>query len=311
MVHRYWSENSRRPMRNTGTTSLDRHPAAYSLGQAFSYCERMARQHYENFPVASLFLPRHLRPHVAAVYAFARTADDFADEGDHSDDERLEALADWRKKLDECYEQRADHPIFIALSEVVRVKHIPKQLLADLLTAFEMDVTTKRFASYEQVLFYCRHSANPVGRLVLHVFDDASERNCELSDNICTALQLANFWQDVLVDWDKGRLYVPLEDLARFGYTEEDFNRKVFDGRFQDLMKFQVQRTKDLFDAGKPLLHEVVQSLQFELWLTWNGGIKILKKIERVDFNIIGQRPKITVVDKISIVMKSFFHRSI
>ena len=172
-----------------------------------------------------------------------------------------------------------------------------------------MDVTTRRFASYDDVLYYCRHSANSIGRIVLHLFDDAGERNCALSDDICTALQLANFWQDIALDWEKGRLYVPLEDLARFGYTESDFRRKVLDDRFRELMKFQMLRTKDLFESGKPLLSVVSSRLQFELRLTWNGGRAILQKIERADFNVINHRPKLVFADKISILMNSILHR--
>ncbi len=296
-------------MRNTNTTSSSGNQAAHSLDHAFSFCHAIARQHYENFPVASFFLPRHLRKYVAAIYAFARTADDFADEGVRSDAERLAALADWRRNLDKCYNGETEHPIFIALGEVVRAKHVPQQLLSDLLTAFEMDVTTRRFASYDDVLYYCRHSANSIGRIVLHLFDDAGERNCALSDDICTALQLANFWQDIALDWEKGRLYVPLEDLARFGYTESDFRRKVLDDRFRELMKFQMLRTKDLFESGKPLLSVVSSRLQFELRLTWNGGRAILQKIERADFNVINHRPKLVFADKISILMNSILHR--
>jgi phytoene/squalene synthetase len=172
-----------------------------------------------------------------------------------------------------------------------------------------MDVTTNRFASYDDVLHYCRHSANPIGRLVLHVFNDAGERNCTLSDSICTALQLANFWQDLAVDWEKGRLYVPLEDLSRFGYTESDFGNKVLDNRFRELMRFQLRRTRDLFEAGRPLLSEVVSPLQFELRLTWNGGMAILDKIQQAGFNVISYRPKITGLEKIALVTKSFKRR--
>jgi hydroxysqualene synthase len=279
------------------------------IAQAFVHCEQLSREHYENFPVASFFLPAHLRPYVAAIYAFARTADDFADEGTRTDSERLAALGDWREQLSASFEGRAEHPIFIALAEVVRAKNIPQQLLADLLTAFEVDVTTKRFASYNDLLHYCRHSANPIGRLVLHLFDDASERNCKLSDDICTALQLANFWQDLSIDWAKGRIYVPLEDLSTFGYTESDFGHKVVDDRFRSLMKYEVNRTKELFEAGKRLLGDAVPALRFELRLTWNGGMTILKKIEAANFNVLEYRPKITVADKISLLTKAFLRR--
>lgn len=289
----------------------DRDISTASLEQAFRHCEEITRSHYENFPVASLFLPKHLRPTVSVIYAFARSADDFADEGSRTAVERLEALADWQTKLDDCYEGKAEHPIFIALADVVRRSNIPKQLLADLLTAFKMDVTTHRYRSFEDILFYCKHSANPVGKLILHLFDDATERKLQLSDNICTALQLANFWQDVSVDMAKGRVYLPLEDMSLFGYTESDLVKRSCDGRFEDLMKFEVERTRQLFEAGKPLLHEAVPQLQVELTLTWNGGMTILKKIEHAHYNVFVQRPTIGTVDKISILMKSFLRKTV
>ncbi|MBX2990592.1 MAG: squalene synthase HpnC [Bacteroidetes bacterium] len=269
----------------------------------------MARTHYENFPVASFFLPKHLRPYVAAVYAFARTADDFADEGSIPPEQRLEKLEGWQRQLDECYDGNAEDPIFIALAEVVREKKIPKQLLSDLLTAFKMDVTTNRYATFDDLMFYCRHSANPVGRIVLHLFDDASERNMMLSDSICTALQLANFWQDIGVDASKGRIYIPLEDIRRFGYTETDLLARQRDERFIGLLKFEVERTQALFNEGRPLLSEATRRLRFELALTWHGGVMILRKIERQEYNVFVRRPTITSTDKFSIVMRSLFQR--
>jgi phytoene synthase len=280
-----------------------------SLASAFEYCEQIARRHYENFPVASLVLPRAMRPSVAALYAFARTADDFADEGERSASERLQLLSDWQTQLDECYRGNSTHPIFVALGEVIRQKAIPKQLLTDLLTAFTMDVTKHRYHTFDELLFYCRHSANPVGRLVLHLFDDASERNCLLSDNICTGLQLANFWQDVSVDIQKNRIYFPLEDRERFGYTEHDLHRRVCNDAFRNLMKFEVERTRQLFDAGKPLLREATAALQFELRLTWLGGMKILEKITRDDYNVFAHRPMISVGDKVFLLVQSLVRK--
>lgn len=285
-------------------------PTSVSLRAAFEHCERLARRHYENFPVASFFLPKHLRPYVAAIYAFARTADDFADEGERTETERLALLNDWQAKLDECYRGNPTHPIFVALAEVVREKAIPKQLLADLLTAFRMDAAPKRYRTFDDLVLYCKHSANPVGRLVLHLFDDASDRNCVLSDNICTALQLANFWQDVRVDIQKNRIYFPLEDSERFGYTENEFRRGTFNNAFRALMEFEVERTKLLFEAGKPLLQEAPPNLRFELHLTWHGGMTILKKIERSGCNVFAHRPMISLGDKIAILTSAVFRRA-
>lgn len=282
-----------------------------AVEQAFRHCEEVARSHYENFPVASFFLPKHLRPYVAAVYAFARIADDFADEGTLPAQARLDKLDDWQRQLDKCYEGKTAHPVFIALAEVTRRKNIPKRLLTDLLTAFKMDVTTITYATFDDLSYYCTHSANPVGRIVLHLFDDASERNMLLSDSICTALQLANFWQDVSVDIHKGRIYVPLEDMHRFGYTESDFLAQKRDERFVRLMEFEVERTRELFTAGRPLLTEATPKLRFELLLTWNGGVTILNKIEHQNYDVFGNRPAISLLDKLSIVMKSFFRRTV
>lgn len=281
------------------------------IENAFQHCEELVRSHYENFPVASFFLPKNLRPYVAAVYAFARTADDFADEGNRSPEERLAALDDWQNNLDACYEGKANHPIFIALAEVVQRKNVPKQLLSDLLTAFKMDVTTRCYQSYDELLFYCQYSANPVGRLVLHLFDDVSDRHCQLSDNICTGLQLTNFWQDIRIDYAKGRTYLPLEDMGRFGYTEGEFSRQLCDNRWRKLMAFEIERTRQLFEAGRPLLNEAVPALQFELGLTWHGGMMILNKIEQADYSVFANRPTIGTLEKILIVAKSVVQKAV
>lgn len=265
----------------------------------------MARNHYENFPVASLLIPGEKRPYIYAIYAFARAADDFADEGSLTPAERLQKLDAWEEKLNFCFEGYADDPVFIALSETATRLQLSKQPFVDLLTAFRMDVTTTRFATFHDLLYYCKHSANPVGRLVLQVFGDATERTVTLSDHICTALQLTNFWQDVAVDWAKGRLYIPLEDCERFGYFESDFATSKFDERFQRLMRFEIDRTRELFVQGKPLCREASRPLRLELKLTWHGGMVILDKIERKNFDVLSRRPALTVGDKLTIVLKS------
>jgi squalene synthase HpnC len=257
-----------------------------------------------------LFLSRKRRAYISAIYAFARTADDFADEGEWKPEERLRRLDEWGEKLEKCFAGKADDPVFIALAETISQLGIPKKPLADLLTAFRMDVLQNRFATFDNLLHYCRHSANPVGLLVLYVFDSATSRNIGLSDNICTALQLANFWQDVSIDRKKGRVYIPLEDLDRFGYTEADLDQRAVDDRFRDLMRFEVDRTKELFAAGKPLLNEVAGMLRFELKLTWGGGMTILRKIETQGYNVLGTRPKISTKDKALIVLRALAHRT-
>jgi squalene synthase HpnC len=273
-----------------------------SIKDAFAACEDLARTHYENFPVASRLLPKERRPYVAAVYAFARTADDFADEGSAAPYERLRQLEEWEERLNAAYEGRPEGAVFIAIAETAARTGIPRELLADLLEAFRMDVTTRRYAEFATLLDYCTKSANPIGRLVLYIFGEASERTLALSDNICTGLQLANFWQDVSIDRAKGRIYIPLEDFDRFGYTETEFGKGTADGRFRDLMRFQVARTAEFFDAGAPLVSEVGRHLRLELAVTVRGGRAILEKIARVDFDVLSRRPALTAWDKLSLV---------
>jgi len=276
-----------------------------SIADSYRYCERLARRHYENFPVASRFLPAALRPAVAVIYAFARTADDFADEGTRSPHERLSALDEWQRNLDRCTEGEAHHPIFIALADVLAKHRISRQLLADLLTAFRMDVTTQRYATFEDVLHYCRHSANPIGRMVLQLFGDFREDSGVLSDKICTALQLTNFWQDVRLDAQKGRIYIPLEDMHRFGYTERELLTGIINEQFRELLRFQVSRTREFFHAGAGLVRTAVPQLRFELRLTWLGGMRILKKIEDAGFDVLTTRPTLRAADKISLLLKA------
>jgi squalene synthase HpnC len=276
--------------------------SSITIQDAFAHCARIAREHYENFPVASLFLPRERRPYVASIYAFARLADDMADEGTVVPEERLKRLDAREEMLDASYRGEAHHPVFVALAETASAKQIPKNLFSDLLAAFRMDVTRSRYGTFDDLLGYCRLSANPVGRLVLHVFDDVDEPKMALSDHICTALQLANFWQDTAVDREKGRIYVPLEDLERFRYTENEFCRGVEDSRFRDLMRFEVERTRKLFMDGKPLVQRATPDLRFELALTWNGGMAILKKIEQAGYAVHAKRQHLSLLDKLSVL---------
>ncbi len=280
-----------------------------TIRAAFAYCEQMARAHYENFPVASLLLPGQQRPYVAAIYAFARTADDFADEGNISSEERLRRLDDWESRLDASYRGEADTQVFIALAETAARTGLPKAPLADLLKAFRMDVTTSRYVTFNDLLHYCRHSANPIGVLVLHLFGEATTENVALSDSICTGLQLANFWQDLHVDWLKGRLYVPLEDLRQFGYTEEDLTARVMDDRFRALMEFQVRRTREFLCAGKSLPGRVGGRLRRELALTMGGGLAILRRIEAGGYDVLHHRPTLRIVDKAAVVFNAVFGR--
>ncbi len=279
---------------------------SWTVPQAFQYCERLTRDHYENFPVASLFVPREKRPFVCAIYSFARIADDYADEPGLTPAERIDSLTEWEEQLIDAYRGHTHHPVFIALRETVDRFEIPMELFQALLLAFRSDVTTHRYESFDEVLGYCENSANPVGRLILLLFNYRSEAFMELSDSICTALQLTNFWQDVSVDLKKDRVYIPMEDVREFGYSEEDLFQRTFSQSFKDLMCYEVDRTRQMFLEGKPLLSEVGKDLRSELRLTWNGGMRILRKIEQADYNVLASRPTISVLDKLLLLTQGF-----
>lgn len=286
---------------------------SYTVPEAFAYCEGMARAHYENFPVGSLLVPKARRKHVYSIYAFARTADDFADEGYDSGEwteaRRLAALTDWEHKLDESFAGRAEHPVFVALAATAAELKLPVQLFKDLLSAFKQDVIKRRYADFAEVLDYCTRSANPVGRLILLLFDYRDERLHQLSDHICTALQLANFWQDVAVDIKKDRIYLPQEEMTRFGVTEEDLRNRRFSAAYADLLRFQVERTREIFALGQTLPAQVRGRLAVELRLTWLGGMRILERIEAQGYDTLNARPKITTSDKLVLFLRALVTR--
>lgn len=253
---------------------------------------RMQVDHYENFPVASVALPARYREPVRWVYHFARTADDFADEGDAPAAERLARLGEYRALLAAIGRgETPDHPILGPLAGVIRRHDIPLQLFTDLLSAFEQDVTTTRYATYADLADYCRRSANPVGRILLHIFGHASPRNLACSDGICSALQLINFWQDVTVDWDKGRVYIPQEDMDRFGVDEAQIGARQADGRWQALMRFEVQRALRMLQGGAPLGLALPGRLGLEIRLIVLGGETVLRKIHAAHGDVLSQRP--------------------
>ncbi len=277
----------------------------WTVSQAYRFCEQLAHDHYENFPVASLLVPRVMRPHVFAIYSFARIADDYADEPGLTLAERVDSITEWEENLIDAYRGHAHHPVFVALRETVDHFEIPIELFQRLLKAFRSDVTTHRYESFEEVLEYCENSANPIGRLMLLLFNYRSETSMEFSDSICTALQLTNFWQDVTVDSKKDRVYIPLEDIREFGYSEDELLALQCSQAFKDLMCYQVERTEQLFQEGKPLLSDVGNDLRTELKLTWKGGMRILKKIEQQDFDVLARRPSLSLLDKTSILFSS------
>jgi squalene synthase HpnC len=252
----------------------------------------MSVGHYENFPVASILLPRRLRPAVEAIYAFARTADDFADEGDVAPAERLARLDGFRAALRRIARGEPDpDPLFTRLAGAIRDHGLPLQFFHDLLDAFSQDVVKGRYENFDEVLDYCRRSANPVGRLMLHLFGAATERNVRWSDAICTGLQLTNFWQDVAVDLAKDRIYLPHDEMARHGVTEADLVGARADGPFQALMAFQVARARAMLSSGAPLARAVAGRSGFELRAVVQGGLRILERIDRVRGDVFRHRP--------------------
>ncbi len=277
---------------------------AVSVDEAFAHCEARVKAHYENFPVG-LFVPREKRRYVYALYAFARIADDFADEPMY-EGMRKEKLDQWEALLHAAYRGEAEGPVFVALGETVRRVGIPRELLLDLLSAFRQDTVKSRYETWEELLDYCRRSANPVGRLVLLVFAQGDSELAPLSDAICTGLQLANHWQDVAIDYSRDRIYVPEELMKRHGVGTWDFSTgRVSDG-FRGLMAELIGRTRELFEAGRPLCDRVGRELRFEMRLTWLGGMSILDRIEAVGGDVFKQRPKHSPLDKAALAWRAW-----
>ena len=278
--------------------------AALTVAEAFAHCEARVRSHYENFPVG-LWVPKDKRPYVHALYAFARAADDFADEAIY-EGHREEKLDQWERRLHAAYQGEAEDPIFIALSATVRQLAIPKELLLDLLSAFRQDTVKQRYDTWEELLDYCRRSANPVGRLVLIVFGYGDPSLLAPSDAFCTALQLANHWQDLAVDLRKGRIYVPRELLDRFSVKEWDLNASQVTDGFRGLMAELVARTRDLFAIGRPLCDRVERDLRFELRLTWLGGSGILDLVEAAGYDVFRHRPRHGLAGKLQLAWRAW-----
>jgi phytoene synthase len=248
--------------------------------------------HYENFPVASLLLPKALRHPVEIIYRFARSADDFADEGSDPDDVRLARLQAYRREL-----ERPQSPLFLEIARIVREHGLPITLFQDLLSAFSQDVTKKRYADFADLLDYCRRSANPVGRLLLHLFKRTSETDLAGSDAVCTALQLINFWQDVDIDFAKGRIYLPQDEMARHGVSERHIAEQRCDAAWQSLLRFQVERSRDMIQRGQPLARSLPGRIGLEIRATIQGGLRILQKIERANYDVFRRRPVLRAFD--------------
>ena len=303
---------------------------APSLAEAQAYCERLAQTHYENFSVATWFLPKRLRPHFYSLYAYCRISDDLGDEvGDPQ--QALALLDEWERELEATYRSldgveevlspavTADrkpgtfvpeangprHPVFIALRETIHACEIPQHEFADLLRAFRQDQTVHRYETFDDLLGYCRYSANPVGHLVLYACGYRDAERQQLSDSTCTALQLANFWQDVSVDWQKGRIYLPLEDMRRFGASEREVAERRPTPEFLKLMKFEVERAREWFERGLPLAGLVDRDLGIDIELFSRGGQEILNAIARQGFDVLGARPAISKPRKLRLVARA------
>ncbi|WP_301102551.1 squalene synthase HpnC [Propionivibrio sp.] len=268
----------------------------------------MPVDHYENFPVASILLPGRLRRPIEAIYRFARGADDIADEGQASDAERLQGLDTYRAELDRI--ERGEPPAsvpFAELADVIRHWRLPLQLFRDLLDAFAQDIVKKRYADYPELLDYCRRSANPIGRLLVHLAGRASDENLRHSDCICTSLQLINFWQDIAIDWQKNRIYLPQIDLARFGIDEAQLDDFRWSAQWAALLDFQTDRTRALMLEGAPLVHQLPGRMGWEIRLTIQGGLRILEQIRRVRGDVYRHRPLLRPADWLRMGSRALF----
>ena len=273
----------------------------YDQGEAERYTRWLATNHYENFHVVTFLLPKRLHQDFYNVYSFCRWADDLGDEiGNPAESLRL--LSWWRTELEAMYAGETRHPVFVALEGTVRKYNLPTELFADLITAFEQDQVVTRYQTWTEVFGYCRNSANPVGRLVLRLCGYADAERDRLSDATCTALQLANFWQDITVDYEKNRVYLPLDLLSRHGCTVIDIATRNFTPAFRGVMRDAVAVARKLFEDGLPLIKMVDKRLSFDLYLFTQGGLRVLDKIERQQYNVLQKRPKVSKVDRVGLL---------
>ncbi len=280
-----------------------RAPRQTSAEAAFRACEELARSHYENFSVGTLLLPKDIRRHFYSVYAFCRGVDDL---GDEVEGDRLAMLDEWERQLRLCYRGTPEHLYFTALRETIQEFDIPDEPFLKLIDANRRDQTVKRHPSYDELLDYCDHSANPVGRIVLYLFGHREAELHALSDYTCTALQLANFWQDVARDYAIGRIYIPQSDMKDYGLTEDEIARGEATPQFRRLMRFQVDRTKDLFRRGYPLAGRVVRPARIDVALFTAGGMSILKAIEKQDYDVLSRRPTLSKFGKLRLLGMSW-----
>ncbi len=278
---------------------------APTLAEARRYCERLAKTHYENFTVASWLLPKHLRPHFHAIYAYCRWSDELADEtgGGQS---AIDLLDWWERQLEACYRGEGRHPVFVALAPTIKEFGIPIEPFRDLLLAFRQDQYRKQYETFNDLLGYCHNSANPVGRLVLHLGRCATPENFLLSDSVCTGLQLANFWQDVARDWDIGRVYLPQESCRAAGYTPEMFARREYNSEFRAVLAGEVERAERYLRAGEPLVERVPNELALDVALFIRGGLAILEAIRKLDYNVWRRRPEVSKLTKLKLLAQAW-----
>lgn len=276
-----------------------------SIKEAYKHCQKITKTHYENFPVASFLLPANLRKHVYAVYAFARHADDLSDEKHDMD-----GLIRWRQMLHESLVSEATHPIFLALGDTIHKFNLPVELFDKLITAFRQDLEKNRYQDFDDLFSYCKNSANPVGRIILRLNGFSDSALFQYSDYICTALQLTNFWQDVKIDIQKNRIYIPENLLLKYNVNESQIEKGDFNNNFRNLMIKLVNKTCNLFDKGMPLFQMVNGRLKWELKFTVKGGLDILNKIRQIDYNVLAIRPTLNKLDWTKIALNLFFNRN-
>jgi len=279
-------------------------PGPWTVERAYHFCEEFARAHHENFPVASRFVSSALRPHVVALYAFFRAADDFADEPQY-DGHRDEALDAWQEELHLCFHGEPRHPVFVALHDTIDKRGLTLPPFEDLLSAFRADLEVTRYATFTSLRAYTARSAEPVGRLLLGLFGYRDPELVRYADEIATAMQLTNYWQDVASDAARDHIYIPGEDLHFFGVSEADIKALRLATPIRDLMRYEVARTRALFERGRPLLGKLGNDFKFELALIWLAGMAILDKIEEADFDVFTHRPVIGKRDKAKILARA------
>lgn len=279
--------------------------SSQNLFPAYKEAENFAASHYENFPVVSFLLPKELKKHVAVIYKFARLADNIADEGNVSISQRTEELNEYRGKFTLALNGETPNDFWKVVLNTIQERKLNPQYFYNLLDAFEQDITKKRYVDFDEVLRYCKNSANPVGKLMLELFDIREEEAMQLSDKICTALQLTNFYQDIKVDYEKDRIYIPQNELEKFGVKEEVFHRKEGNEQFRELLKFQVERNRRFYKEGSELLNYLQGFFRLEIKWTVSGGKKILDKIEKLDYDVLNYRPTLSKFDYILLLFRA------